>query len=147
MKSSNGEFQLDTPRDRNASFEPEIVNKHQTHMSDELERKMLSLFTLVNSYSQISDHIEDMYGVHFSKTAITAVTDKLIPKLEEWKKRPLDEIYPFIYLDAIHYKVREEGRYISKAFYTVLGVNLSGKKEILGLYLNESEVSRFWMQV
>jgi transposase-like protein len=147
MKSSDGEFQLDTPRDRNASFEPEIVKKHQTHMSDELESKMLSLFALGNSYSQISDHIEDMYGVHFSKTAITAVTDKLIPKLEEWKKRPLDEIYPFIYLDAIHYKVREDGRYISKAFYTVLGVNLSGKKEILGLYLNESEGSRFWMQV
>jgi len=147
MKSSNGEFQLDTPRDRNGSFEPEIVKKHQTHMSDELENKMLSLFALGNSYSQIADHIEDMYGVHFSKPAITAVTDKLIPKLEEWKKRPLNEIYPFIYLDAIHYKVREEGRYISKAFYTVLGVNLEGKKEILGLYLNESEGSRFWMQV
>jgi transposase-like protein len=147
MKSSDGEFQLDTPRDRNGSFEPVIVKKHQTHMSDELENKMLSLFALGNSYSQIANHIEDMYGVHFSKPAITAVTDKLIPKLEEWKKRPLNEIYPFIYLDAIHYKVREEGRYISKAFYTVLGVNLSGKKEILGLYLNESEGSRFWMQV
>ncbi len=147
MKSSDGEFQLDTPRDRNSSFEPEIVKKHQTHMSDELENKMLSLFALGNSYSQIADHIEDMYGVHFSKPAITAVTDKLIPKLEEWKKRPLNEIYPFIYLDAIHYKVREEGRYISKAFYTVLGVNLEGKKEVLGLYLNDSEGSRFWMQV
>ena len=147
MKSSGGEFKLDTPRDRNGSFEPEIVKKHQTHMSDELENKMLSLFALGNSYSQIVDHIKDMYGIHFSKHAITAVTDKLIPKLEEWKKRPLNEIYPFIYLDAIHYKVREEGRYISKAFYTVLGVNLKGKKEILGLYLNESEGSRFWMQV
>jgi transposase-like protein len=147
MKSSDGEFQLDTPRDRNSSFEPEIIKKHQTHMSDELENKMLSLFALGNSYSQIADHIEDMYGVHFSKPAITAVTDKLIPKLEEWKKRPLNEIYPFIYLDAIHYQVREEGRYISKAFYTVLEVDLEGKKEVLGLYLNDSEGSRFWMQV
>ena len=147
MKAPSGEFVLDTPRDRNGSFEPEIVKKHQTHVSDELESKMLSLFALGNSYSQIADHIEDMYGVHFSKTTITAVTDKLIPQLEEWKKRPLNEIYPFIYLDAIHYKVREEGRYICKAFYTVLGVNLDGKKEILGLYLNKSEGSRFWMQV
>jgi putative transposase len=138
MKSSDGEFQLDTPRDRNGSFEPEIVKKHQTHMSDELENKMLSLFALGNSYWQIADHIEDVYGVHFSKPTITAVTDKLIPKLEEWRKRPLNEIYPFIYLDAIHYKVREEGRYISKAFYTVLGINLEGKKEILWLYLNDS---------
>ena len=147
MKSANGTFELETPRDRNGSFEPELVKKNQTHMSDELESKMLSLFALGNSYTQIADHIEDMYGVHFSKPAITAITDKLIPKLEEWKKRPLDAIYPFIYLDAIHYKVREEGHYVSKAFYTVLGVNLEGKKEILGLYLNESEGAKFWLQV
>jgi len=88
-----------------------------------------------------------MYGVKFSKPSITAITDKLIPKLEEWKKRPLDSIYPFIYLDAIHYKVRDEGHYISKAFYTVLGVNLEGKKEIRGLYLNEREGAKFWLQV
>jgi len=147
MKSANGTFELDTPRDRNGSFEPELVKRNQTHMSDELESKMLSLFALGNSYSQIADHIEDIYGVHFSKPAITAITDKLIPKLEEWKKRPLESIYPFVYLDAIHYKVREDGTYISKAFYTVLGVNLDGKKEILGLYLNESEGAKFWLQV
>jgi len=147
MKSANGTFELDTPRDRNGSFEPELVKRNQTHMSDELESKMLSLFALGNSYSQIADHIEDMYGVHFSKPAITAITDKLIPKLEEWKKRPLESIYPFVYLDAIHYKVRDEGHYVSKAFYTVLGVNLDGKKEILGLYLNESEGAKFWLQV
>ena len=147
MKSANGTFELDTPRDRNGSFEPELVKRNQTHMSDELESKMLSLFALGNSYSQIADHIEDMYGVHFSKPAITAITDKLIPKLEEWKKRPLESIYPFVYLDAIHYKVRDEGHYVSKAFYTVLGVTLKGKKEILGLYLNESEGAKFWLQV
>lgn len=147
MKSQGGTFELDTPRDRNGSFEPEIVKKNQTHMSDELESKMLSLFALGNSYTQIADHIEDMYGVHFSKPAITAITDKLIPMLEEWRKRPLNAIYPFIYLDAIHYKVRDEGHYISKAFYTVLGVNLDGKKEILGLYLNQSEGAKFWLQV
>ena len=147
MKSSSGEFELNVPRDRNGSFEPEIVKKHQTHMSDELEEKILSLFALGNSYSQIADHVEDMYGVHFSKPAITAITDKLIPKLEEWKKRSLESVYPFLYLDAIHYKVREEGTYVSKAFYTVLGVNLEGKKEILGLYLNESEGAKFWLQV
>lgn len=147
MKSANGTFELDTPRDRNGSFEPELVKRNQTHMSDELESKMLSLFALGNSYAQIADHIEDMYGVHFSKPAITAITDKLIPKLDEWKKRPLESIYPFVYLDAIHYKVRDEGHYVTKAFYTVLGVNLEGKKEILGLYLNESEGAKFWLQV
>ena len=147
MKSGNGSFELETPRDRNGSFEPEIVKKNQTHMSDEIESKMLSLFGLGNSYGQISQHIEDIYGVSFSKSAISAVTDKLIPLLNEWKRRPLEAIYPFVYLDAIHYKVREDGHYISKAFYTVLGVNLEGKKEILGLYLNESEGAKFWLQV
>lgn len=147
MRTEHGEFELNTPRDRNGNFEPQIVKKSQTHMSDEIEKKMLSLFGLGNSYSQISQHIEDIYGVHFSKPAISNVTDKLIPLLEEWKTRPLDEIYPFLYLDAIHYKVREDGVYISKAFYTVLGVNLEGKKEILGLYLGENEGAKFWMQV
>ena len=147
MRTEHGEFKLKTPRDRNGSFVPQAVKKNQTYMSDEIEKKMLSLFSLGSSYSQISEHIEEIYGVHFSKPAITAVTDKLIPMLEEWKKRPLDAIYPFIYLDAIHYKVREDGHYVSKAFYTVLGVTVEGKKEILGLYLNESEGAKFWLQV
>ena len=147
MKSANGTFDLETPRDRNGSFEPELVKKIKHICQMNCERKMLSLFALGNSYFQIADHIEDMYGVHISKPAITAITDKLIPKLEEWRKRPLDSIYPFLYLDAIHYKVREDGHYISKAFYTVLGVNLEGRKEILGLYLGQNEGAKFWLQV
>lgn len=147
MRTEHGAFELETPRDRNGSFEPQIVKKSQTNLSDEIEKKMLSLFSLGSSYAQITQHIEDIYGVHFSKPAITAVTDRLIPMLEEWRVRPLEAIYPFIYLDAIHYKVREDSHYVSKAFYTVLGVNLDGKKEILGLYLGESEGAKFWLQV
>lgn len=147
MKSDHGEFELDVPRDRNGNFEPEIVKKHQTSMTSEIEEKMLGLYALGNSYQQISEHIEDFYGVGFSKAAISAVTDKIIPMLQEWKIRPLEAVYPFVFLDAIHYKVKEDGRYISKAFYTVLGVRVDGKKEILGLYLNESEGAKFWLQV
>jgi len=147
MKSSVGEFNLEVPRDRNGSFEPQFVKKHQTHMSDQIERKILSLYALGNSYTQISEHIEDFYGVAFFKATISAVTDKVIPLLKEWQQRPLESIYPFVWLDAIHYKVKENGRYISKAIYTILGVNLSGKKEILGLYLSENEGANFWLQV
>jgi transposase-like protein len=147
MKSDHGKFELDVPRDRNGSFEPQIVKKNQTTITDEIEKKMLSLYALGNSYSQISKHIEDIYGVEFSKAAISAVTDKIIPMLQEWKTRPLEAVYPFIFLDAIHYKVKEDGRYISKAFYTVLGVRVDGKKEVLGLYLGESEGAKFWLQV
>jgi len=147
MKSSDGTFELDVPRDRNGSFEPQIVKKHQTTMSDEIETKILSLFALGNSYTQIAKHIEDIYCVGFSKAAISAVTDKIIPMLQEWRTRPLEAVYPFIFLDAIHYKIKEDGRYVSKAFYTVLGVRIDGKKEVLGLYLNESEGAKFWLQV
>ena len=147
MKSEHGSFELDVPRDRNGSFEPEIVKKNQTSMTGEIEDKILSLYALGNSYSQISQAIEDFYGVGFSKATISAVTDKIIPMLNEWKIRPLEEVYPFVFLDAIHYKIKEDGKYISKAFYTVLGVRVDGKKEILGLYLNESEGAKFWLQV
>ena len=147
MKSSVGEFELDIPRDRNGSYEPQIVKKHQTHMSDHIEQKILSLYVLGNSYSQISEHIEEMYGIEFSKATISAVTDKVIPLLKEWQQRPLESIFPFVWLDAIHYKIKENGRYISKAVYTILGVGLNGKKEILGLYLSENEGANFWLQV
>ena len=147
MKSDHGEFNLEVPRDRNGNFEPEIVKKNQTSMTSEIEDKMLSLYAHGSSYEQIREFIEGFYGVGFSKGAITAVTDKIIPMLEEWKIRPLEAVYPFVFLDAIHYKVREEGKYISKAFYTVLGVRVDGKKEILGLYLNQSEGAKFWLQV
>lgn len=147
MKGEMGAFELEVPRDRNGSYEPQVVKKNQTHMSDQIEKKMLSLFALGNSYSQITEHIEEIYGVGFSSAAVSAVTDKIIPMLAEWRERPLQEVYPFVWLDAIHYKVKEDGRYISKAFYTVLGVGVDGKKEILGLYLNESEGAKFWLQV
>ena len=147
MKSSVGEFELDVPRDRNGSYEPQIVKKHQTHMSDHIEQKILSLYALGNSYSQISEHIQELYGTEFSKATISAVTDKVIPLLKEWQQRPLESIYPFVWLYAIHYKIKDNGRYISKAVYTILGVGLNGKKEILGLYLSENEGANFWLQV
>ena len=147
MKSSVGEFDLDVPRDRNGSFEPQLIKKHQTHMSDHIEQKILSLYALGNSYSQIAEHIEELYGVSFSKATISAVTDKVIPMLKEWQSRPLESIYPFVWLDAIHYKIKEDGRYVSKAIYTILGVKLDGRKEILGLYLSENEGANFWLQV
>jgi transposase-like protein len=147
MKSSVGEFELNVPRDRNGTFEPRSVKKYQTHMSDAIEEKILSLYALGNSYAQIAEHIEEIYGVSFSKATISAVTDKILPLLQEWRQRPLQPLYPFVWLDAIHYKVKEEGRYVTKAVYTILGVGLDGKKEVLGLYLSETEGANFWLQV
>ena len=147
VKTTTGSFELNTPRDRAGNFEPQLVKKHQTFLNDEIESKMLSLFALGNSYSAIATHIADLYGLDFSHATISAVTDKLIPELKEWQKRPLDQLYPFVWLDAIHYKVKQEGRYEPKAVYTVLGLNIEGKKEILGLYLSETEGANFWLSV
>ena len=147
IKSPSGNFELSTPRDRSGGFEPQLVKKHQTHMSDEIERKILSMYALGMSYSDISGHIEDMYGIGVAAATISAVTDKLIPKLKEWQSRPLDSHYPIVWLDAIHYKIKDMGRYVSKAVYTVLGLKLDGTKEILGIYLSDSEGANFWLSV
>jgi len=147
IKSTSGSFSLDTPRDRAGSFDPQLVKKHQTHMSDEIERKVLSLYALGSSYSDISGHIAELYGINVSTATISAVTDKIIPKLKEWQSRPLESHYPFVWLDAIHYKVREDGHYRSKAIYTVLGLKIDGTKEILGLYTSDTEGANFWLSV
>lgn len=145
--TSDGTFELETPRDRNGTFEPQIVKKHQTTISDEIEEKIISMYGLGMSYRDISSHLEEIYQVSISTATISAVTDKIITKVKEWQARPLEALYPFVWLDAIHYKVKDGGKYVSKAVYTILGVRLDGKKEILGLYLSESEGANFWLSV
>lgn len=147
IKTASGQFDLDTPRDRNGSFEPQTVKKYQTRLTDEMERKVLSLFALGNSYENIREHLLDLYGMEISNGTLNAITDRLIPELKAWQERDLEPVYPFVWLDAIHYKVKENGRFVSKALYTILGLNIEGKKELLGLYLSESEGARYWLNV
>ena len=147
IKTSSGSFELDTPRDRAGSFEPQLVKKHQTCLSDEIESKILSMYGLGMSYENIASHIAEIYCLSISTAAISAMTDKLIPELKQWQQRPLQSHYPFVWLDAIHYKIKEEGRYVGKAVYTVLGLDMEGKKDILGLYLSDNEGANFWLSV
>lgn len=147
MKSAAGPFVLNTPRDRAGTFEPQIVKKHQTHLTDELERKVIALFALGNSYQDIRGHIKELYGMSLSNGTLNAITDKLLPELAAWRERDLDAIYPIVWLDAIHYKVKENGRYLSKAIYTLLGLTIDGKKELLGLYLSDQEGAHHWLSV
>lgn len=147
VKSTAGPFELDTPRDRAGTFEPQLVKKHQTSVSDEIEAKILSMYGLGMSYRDIATQVEDLYGIKVSTATLSAITDKIIAEVRDWQQRPLDSLYPFVWLDAIHYKVKDNGRYKSKAVYTVLAVNLEGTKEILGLYLSESEGANFWLSV
>ena len=147
LKTSEGRIDLETPRDRAGTFEPQIIKKHQTSVSDEIETKILSMYGRGMSYSDISEHVCEIYGISVSTAAISAITDKIIDTVKAWQQRPLDSHYPFVWLDAIHYKVRVDGRYQSRAVYTVLGLNIEGKKEVLGLYISESEGANFWLSV
>jgi transposase-like protein len=147
IKSLNGNFELSTPRDRDCTFSPQLVKKHQTSLNDELEQKIIALYGRGMSYNDISSHIQEMYGLEVSTGTLSAVTDKIINTVKEWQGRPLETIYPIVWLDAIHYKIRENGKVISKAVYTILGVNIEGRKEVLGLYISENEGANFWLQV
>jgi putative transposase len=147
VKSDVGSFELETPRDRNSTFEPQLVKKRQTILNAALDDKILALFCLGMSYEDISKHLSDMYGVDISKATISAVTDKLIPIITEWRSRPLETIYPIIFLDAMFFKTREENKVIQKAIYMILGINQQGHKDILGFYAAESEGANFWLGI
>lgn len=147
IKTEGGEFILDTPRDRAGSFEPQLVKKNQTHLTDDIEEKVLSMYALGLSYRDIVKHIEDMYQIELSTGTISNITDKIISKVKEWQERPLEPIYTFVWLDAIHYKIKDGGKYDTKAVYTVLGMDKEGRKDVLGLYIGESEGANFWLGV
>lgn len=147
VKTSFGSVEINTPRDRESTFEPQILPKRQTTLGPSIENKIISLYSKGMSYRDICGHIEEMYGMELSPALITTITDKVWPEIEEWRTRPLDEVYPFVWLDALFYKVRQEGEIKKMAAYMVLGMNLEGEKNLLGIYLSETESANFWMQV
>lgn len=147
IKSPMGAFELETPRDREGSFEPQIVKKRQTVLNASLDNKILGLYGLGMSYHDIASHLKEMYDFDVSPGTISAVTDKLIPLIAEWRSRPLEAIYPIVFLDGMYFKSRENGKVMTKVVYNILGVNQDGHKEILGFYVAESEGAHFWLGV
>ena len=146
VKSSFGEIELDIPRDRNSEFEPKIVPKYSRDISN-LEEKVISMYGLGMTTRDINKHIQEIYGVEVSSEMVSKITDKIIPLIEEWKARPLEEVYYFTFLDAIHFSVKEDKSIVKKAAYIVLGVNSEGKKDILGIYIGANESAKFWLMV
>jgi transposase-like protein len=144
---SSGEFELETSRDRSGTFEPKIVPKRQLIITEELEGNVLSMYARGMSTRAISDYIMEMYAMEISATEISRITDSVLPAVQEWRNRPLDAVYPFVFLDCIHYKVRVNGTVESRAIYNLLGIDIEGKKELLGLYLSENEGAKFWLTV
>ncbi len=147
VKSASGEIEIITPRDRNGLFDPQIVKKRQTILTDELDDKILGLFAIGTGYKDIASNLSEMYGIDISTATISAVTDKLLPLVTQWRNRPLESTYPIIFLDAMFFKARENGKVVTKAVYNILGINQEGIKDILGFYVAESEGANFWLGV
>ena len=147
VKSSDGSFELETPRDRESSFDPEIVRKREIILADNLEKKIIGMYGLGMSLRDISGHIKEMYDTEISASTLSAITDRVIPLVKEWQSRPLEEVYCIVWMDAMHYKVKDEGKVTSRAVYNILGINKDGLKELLGMYVSENEGANFWLGV
>jgi len=147
LRTSFGDVEVSVPRDRKGEFDPQILKKNQTSISQDVEEKILSMYAKGMTTSDIEAHIRDIYGIEVSDTTVSRVTDKILPIAKEWQQRPLEAIYAVVFLDAIHYHVRSEGQIIKKAVYIAIGINLDGKKDVLGMWVGENESAKFWATV
>jgi transposase-like protein len=147
LKTDSGEIEITTPQDRNSSFEPQLVKKRETVLADNLAPKIIGLYGLGMSFRDISNHIKEMYDVDISHSTLSEITERVIPQVKAWQSRPLESLYTIVWLDAMHYKVRAEGRVVSRAVYNVLAVNKEGRKDLIGMYISESEGANFWLSV
>jgi putative transposase len=147
LKTSFGDVDINVPRDRKGEFEPQLVRKHQTTLTGDIEEKILSMYAKGMSTNDIDAHIREIYGIEVSDSTISRITDKIIPVVKEWQQRPLEEIYAVVFLDAIHYHVRSEGQIVKKAVYIAIGINMSGIKEVLGMWVGENESAKYWLSI
>ena len=146
VKTQLGEVDIKVPRDRNGSFEPKIIGKYSRN-ADGMEEKILALYSCGMSQRDIAEQIKELYDVEISPELVTKISEKIMPEVVAWQNRSLEAVYPFIFMDAIHYKVREDHRYVTKAAYVVLGITMDGRKDILGVWIGEHESSKFWLNV
>jgi len=147
LKTGDGEIDLITSRDRNGSFEPSIVKKRETILADSLQDRIIGMYGLGMSLRDISNHIKEIYDMDISHDTLSTITERIMPLIKEWQSRPLDELYCIVWLDAMHYKVKEQGKVKSRAVYNILGIDKEGKKDLLGVYVSENEGANFWLSV
>ena len=147
LRTSFGDVEVSVPRDRKGEFEPQVLKKGQTSISQDVEEKILSMYAKGMTTSDIEAHIQDIYGISVSDSTISRITDKLLPIAKEWQQRPLESIYAVVFLDAIHYHVRSEGQIVKKAVYIAIGIDLDGRKDVLGMWVGENESAKFWATV
>ena len=147
LRTSFGDTTIQVPRDRKGEFEPAILRKNQTSISQDVEAKIISMYAKGMSTTDIGDHIRDIYGIEVSESTVSRITDKVLPEAREWQQRPLESIYAVMFMDAIHYHVRSEGQIVKKAVYIAIGIDLSGRKDVLGMWVGENESAKYWATV
>ncbi len=147
VKTSDGPIELVTSRDRNGSFEPEIIKKRETILADSLQDRIIGMYGIGMSLRDISNHIKEMYDMDISHDTLSSITERIMPQIKEWQSRPLDELYCIVWMDAMHYKIKEQGKVKSRAVYNILGIDKEGKKDLLGVYVSENEGANFWLSV
>lgn len=147
MHTSYGDMDVDIPRDRNGEYEPQVIKKYQNTITQDMEEKIISMYAKGMTTSDIESHFQELYGIEVSNSTISRITDKVLPLIKEWQERPLEEVYAVVYLDAIHFHVRSEGRIVKKAVYVALGIDMEGKRDVLGMYVGENESAKFWLTV
>ncbi|HBD65030.1 MAG TPA: IS256 family transposase [Clostridiales bacterium] len=147
MHTSYGDLDINVPRDRNGEYEPQMIKKHQNTVTQDMEEKILSMYAKGMTMSDIESHFQDLYGIDVSDSTISRITDKVLPIVKEWQERPLESLYAVVFMDAIHFHVRSEGRIIKKAVYIAIGINMDGIKEVLGMYVGENESAKFWLSI
>ena len=147
LRTSFGDVEVAVPRDRKGEFEPQLLKKNQTSISQDIEEKILSMYARGMTTSDIEAHIQDIYGVDVSDTTVSRITDKILPVAKEWQQRPLEAVYAVVFLDAIHYHVRSEGHIVKKAVYIAIGIDLDGHKDVLGMWVGENESAKYWATV
>ena len=147
LRTSFGDAEIAIPRDRKGEFDPQILKKNQTSISEDIEAKIISMYAKGMTCNDINEHIRDIYGIEVSESTISRITDKVLEEAKDWQQRPLESIYAVLFLDAIHYHVRSEGRVVKKAVYIAIGIDLDGKKDVLGMWVGENESARYWTTV
>ena len=147
MHTSYGDMDINVPRDRKGEFEPQVVKKYQNTVTQDMEEKILSMYAKGMTTSDIESHMRELYDIDVSDTTISRITDKVLPLIKEWQERPLEEVYAVVFMDAIHYHVRSEGRIVKRAVYIAIGINMAGIKDVLGMYVGENESAKFWLSI
>jgi len=147
LRTSFGDMEIAIPRDRKSDFEPQIIKKHQTTLSGDIEEKIISMYAKGMTTADIESHIKDIYGIEVSDSTVSRITDKILPVVKEWQSRPLENIYAVVFMDAIHFHVRSEGQIVKKAVYIAIGIDMNGIKDVLGMWVGENESAKFWLSI